>query len=150
MLGTVLGGKYQIKRLLGEGGMGAVYEAQNTAIGRRVALKTIRHGKLDQPAVMERFRREAFAMAAVESDHVASILDAGDDAATGTAYLVMEFLSGEDLAHLLERMRPLPPQVAVRVIAQALEGMTAAHAAGIMHRDIKPSNIERHGLSKRD
>lgn len=141
MLGRLLGGKYQVTRLLGEGGMGAVYEAQNVAIQRRVAIKTIHRHKMDDPSMMSRFRREAFAMAAVESEHVAAILDAGEDDQTGMAFLVMEFLAGEDLAQVLARVGPLPAETALRIVHQALQGLRAAHLAGLMHRDIKPSNI---------
>jgi len=142
VIGTVLGGKYRIEKLLGQGGMGSVYLAVNTAIGKRVALKVLLHaqGKV-MPAAMERFRREAFTAAAIESDHVASVLDAGEDASSGVAYLVMELLQGEDLGHVLERTGALPAQTVARIVAQVAAGLRDAHGAGIVHRDLKPSNI---------
>jgi eukaryotic-like serine/threonine-protein kinase len=126
MIGKLLGGRYRLERLLGEGGMGAVYEATNVAIGKRVAVKTVHPDKVVRPETIERFRRESFAMAAVESEHVAAILDAGDDPESGVAFFVMELLAGEDLSRLLQRVRALSPQAALRVAAQALEGLRAA------------------------
>jgi eukaryotic-like serine/threonine-protein kinase len=121
--------------------MGAVYEATNLSINRRVAVKTIHPEKAVRPEAIDRFRREAHVMAAIESEHVAAILDAGEDAEANTAYLVMELLTGEDLAQVLLRAPVLPPQTALRIAVQTLEGLRAAHEVGIAHRDIKPSNI---------
>ena len=120
MLGTTLGGKYRIERLLGEGGMGAVYGAVHVGTNRRVALKVIsgdaaRHG----PEVIARFAREAKAAGAIDTQHIVQVLDFGVDEQQGVPYLAMEFLAGEDLEHLMERLGPLSPELAVRVVAQA-------------------------------
>ncbi|HXK20267.1 MAG TPA: serine/threonine-protein kinase, partial [Polyangiaceae bacterium] len=142
MLGTTLGGKYRIERLLGEGGMGAVYGAVHVGTNRRVALKVIsgdaaRHG----PEVIARFVREAKAAGAIDTQHIVQVLDFGVDEQQGVPYLAMEFLAGEDLEHLMERLGPLSPDLAMRIVAQACIGLQKAHEAGVVHRDIKPANL---------
>ncbi len=140
MIGQILNGKYRLLRLVGEGGMGAVYEAQHVDTGRRVAVKVI-HRELINDAILTRFAREARAAGAIETQHIAEVIDAGKEAETGTPYLVMEYLEGEDLQHLLERVGPLSPDLALRIAAQACVGLAKAHEASVVHRDIKPGNI---------
>ncbi len=139
--GTV-GRRYQLVRLLGEGGMGAVHEALHTGTGRTVALKLI-HPRLRErgDGAEGRFRQEALAVGALHSPHLVEVLDAGEDEESGDLYLVMEHLRGEDLKRLLDRAGPLPPDVALRIAAQALVGLAKAHQAGIVHRDVKPANL---------
>ncbi len=142
MLPRVIDGKYQLVRELGTGAMGVVYEAKNLDTSRRVAVKVIASSLLAKgPEVASRFRREAKAAGAIETQHVAQILDAGADPSTGDPYIVMELLSGEDLKQLLQRLGPLPPELALRIVAQACVGLKAAHDAGIIHRDIKSANL---------
>src|SRR5882724_2065128 len=148
MLGTTLGGKYRIARLLGEGGMGAVYEAVHIGTNRHVALKVIsgdatRHS----PEVIARFVREAKAAGAIDTQLIVQVLDFGVDEQQGVPYLAMEFLAGEDLEHLMERLGPLSPDLALRIVAQACIGLQKAHDAGVVHRDIKPANLY---LARRD
>ncbi|MFO0759552.1 MAG: protein kinase [Byssovorax sp.] len=140
MIDQVIHGKYRLVRLLGQGGMGAVYEAQHVETGRRLAIKLI-HRELLSESTMARFEREARAAGAIESQHIAEVIDAGKDPQTGAPYLVMEFLEGEDLQHLIDRVGPLPPELALRIASQACVGLTKAHEAGVLHRDIKPGNI---------
>src|SRR5262249_48869891 len=129
----VIDQKYRIVRALGEGGMGAVYEARHVGTGRRVALKVIAKDLLQQQGeALARFEREARAAGAIESLHIAQVLDTGMDARTGHPYLVMEFLSGEDLQRTLQRMGILPVEVALRVVAQACLGLQKAHEAGVV------------------
>ena len=135
-VGTVAAGKYRIVRLLGGGAMGLVYEAENVALGKRVALKFV---AVESPAARARFHREARAVAAVESPHIVQIFDTAETAA-GEPFLVMELLSGEDLAARLGR-GPLSVVEALDMAAQALRGLKRAHAAGVVHRDIKPENL---------
>ena len=144
----IIGGKYEIVRELGRGGMGVVYEARHTTTGRRVALKEIvgDAAKKDHK-LLERFQREARATGAIESQYIAPVIDAGSDPATDHPYLVMELLDGTDLENLLERAGPLPESIAVRIVAQACAGLVRAHAAGVVHRDIKPANLF---LARRD
>ncbi|MEZ4294984.1 MAG: serine/threonine-protein kinase [Polyangiaceae bacterium] len=147
MIGETLGQKYRLLRLLGRGGMGAVYEAEVAGSGERVAVKVL-HGHLVVPGGEgpRRFRREAAAVRAVRGDHIIHVLDAAADEHTGQLYLVTELLDGEDLQKMLDRVGPLAEAGAVGVAAQALRGLMEAHAAGVIHRDIKPANLF---LSKR-
>lgn len=144
----IIDGKYQILRELGKGGMGIVYEARNLETSRRVAVKVIVSALLAKGSdATARFKREAKATSAIETQHVAQVLDAGRDPETGDPYIVMELLSGEDLKQLIERLGPLPPDLALRIVAQACVGLQVAHDAGITHRDIKSANLF---LARRD
>ncbi|HEU0034877.1 MAG TPA: serine/threonine-protein kinase [Kofleriaceae bacterium] len=144
----VIGGKYEITRELGRGGMGVVYEAKHAGTGRRVAVKEIigDAAKKDRKLI-ERFQREARATAAIETRYIASVLDAGTDPATKNPFLVIELLQGEDLQEHINRSGPLPEATAIRIVAQACSGLARAHAAGVVHRDIKPANLF---LARRD
>ncbi len=138
--GTTVGGRYRIEALLGRGGMGAVFAATNTAIGKRVALKFLyREATRDLDSVA-RFQREAEAASAVESAHIVQIFDSGrtDD---DLPFLVMELLKGEDLRTRLQREGRLPLAEVVHIAGQVARALRGAHAAGIVHRDLKPDNI---------
>lgn len=138
--GSTVGGKYRLGRLLGEGGMGEVYEAQHAVIGRRFAIKFL-HAHLTRNAeLMERFQREAQAAGALENENIAAAVDFGmaDD---GAPFLVMEFLEGEDLSRLLARAGTLSTPRAVNIVIQACRGLLAAHDRQIVHRDLKPENL---------
>jgi len=139
-IGAVLDGKYAIRRLIGRGGMGAVYEGEHLAIGRRVAIKLIdrEHSRNEETAA--RFRREARAAGRVESSHIVHVFDVGNDPQFGV-YLVMEFLKGEDLRRKLDRVEKLDPSFAIDFAHQSARGLAKAHAAGVIHRDLKPANI---------
>lgn len=142
MQGTTVDSKYKIVRELGQGGMGAVYEAQHLGTGRRVALKVIVPTALVTGGDMiARFQREARASGAIDSQHVVQVLDTGVDRVTESPYLVMEYLTGEDLQQVIRRIGALPVEVVLRIIAQACNGLTRAHEQGIVHRDIKAANI---------
>jgi serine/threonine protein kinase len=140
LVGRVLD-RYQIERLVGEGGFGAVYSARHTVTGRRVALKVLLpdHDGADVKT-LERFVQEARAAAAIGSPHIVDVLDAGATE-DGKHFLVMEYLEGTDLEHLLESEGPIAPERAVDLATQVLEALAAAHAKGIVHRDLKPGNI---------
>jgi serine/threonine-protein kinase len=138
----IIDGKYQLVQKLGEGGMGAVYEARHRGTGRRVAVKLIAGASLAKnPEVVGRFQREAMASGAIESQYIAQVLDTGIDPPTGSPYTVMELLVGEDLEHAIRRIGPLPPDLALRIILQACLGLKKAHESGVVHRDIKPANL---------
>jgi serine/threonine-protein kinase len=139
-VGKILGGKYRLVRLLGAGGMGEVYEAQHELIGRRFALKFLHPQLASNTEVVARFQREAQAAGSLENENIAAVVDAGT-ADDGAPYLVMEYLDGEDLAHLLVRGGPLPVLRAVYIMIQACRGLAAAHSRGIVHRDLKPENL---------
>jgi tetratricopeptide (TPR) repeat protein len=141
-VGQVIDGKYRIVRMLGRGGMGAVYEALHLTVGRRVAVKAIASEMLRrQPDAVARFQREAQAAGVIETRHIVQVLDSGVDPPTGLPYIVMELLTGEDLETKLKNLGPLPPQLVLRIAAQALLGLEKAHAASVVHRDIKAANV---------
>jgi serine/threonine protein kinase len=144
-IGRTLGGRYRVARLIGRGGIGAVYEAHDGA-GTPFAVKILDREWAKDEVVAARFAREARAASAVPSPHIVRVLDGGTE--SGCPYLVMELLAGEDLGALLRRKRHLPMDDALHVTEQLLEGLVAAHAAGIVHRDLKPDNVllgERRG-----
>lgn len=128
--------------------MGAVYEARHTGTGRRCAVKVIAGEALAKSAdIVSRFQREAMASGAIESQYIAHVTDTGVDPQSGSPYIVMELLLGEDVDQAVRRLGPLPPDVALRVAAQACLGLQKAHEAGVVHRDIKPANLF---LARRD
>jgi serine/threonine-protein kinase len=139
-IGDVIAGKYRLEKVAGEGGMGVVYAAEHLVLNQRVAVKILLPGAVASDAVVERFSREARAAAKINSEHVARVLDAGSTA-SGSPFLVMEYLEGCDLEELLALQKTLPTTEAVDYIVQALEGLAHAHAANIVHRDLKPANL---------
>ncbi len=138
--GHVIEGKYRVERLIGEGAMGAIYEAVHLGLERRVAIKLLRPAFARRPHIVARFQREAQAAAAIGSDHIARVSDVGQTG-DGLHFLVMELLRGEDLASVLQREGALAPDRAARLIAQACRGVGAAHQNDIVHRDLKPGNL---------
>jgi len=139
-IGTLAAGKYRVLGLIGRGGMGSVYEAQNVAIGKRVALKFLRTPQGADAETRARFHREARAVSAVESAHIVQIFDTGETD-SGEPFLVMELLQGEDLATRLKRLGRMGVPQAVSIASQVLRGLRRAHAAGVVHRDLKPQNV---------
>jgi eukaryotic-like serine/threonine-protein kinase len=138
--GVLVDGKYKIVRLIGSGGMGSVYEGENVRIGRKVAIKVLHASIALERRLVERFEREAQAVARIGSHHVADVLDVGE-LATGDRYMVMEYLRGETLAERLKTTGALAPATVIAIIAQLLDGLAMMHDAGIIHRDLKPGNI---------
>ena len=138
--GQVLEGKYRIVRLIGEGGMGAVYEGENVRIQRRVAIKVVHPAFASNTEVVARFQREAQAAGRIGNDHILEVLDLGA-LADGSHFMVLEFLDGEPLSGRIKRLGRLTPVQATAIGRQILQGLGAAHGAGIIHRDLKPDNI---------
>jgi serine/threonine-protein kinase len=138
--GQVMLGKYRVERLIGRGGMGEVYEARHTVVGRRFAIKFLKQGLTSGPDAHARFLREAQAAGALDNEHIAAVVDF-DLAADGAPFLVMEYLNGESLAAVLRREGVLPVRRALGILLQVCDGLAAAHAAGIVHRDLKPDNL---------
>src|SRR6266511_5313620 len=136
----MLKGKYRMVRLLGEGGMGAVYEGENVRINRRVAIKVLHAGLTENKEVTQRFEREAQAAGRIGNDHILEVLDLGS-LASGDHYIVMEYLDGEPLSARIAREKRLEPFQLAPLIRQVIVGLAAAHEAGIIHRDLKPDNI---------
>jgi len=140
LIGSVLDGRYQVIRKIAEGGMGAIYEAQQTALGRRVAIKTLHAHLAKDDDMVARFRREAMATTTIGHPHIVEVVDLGELKGSGL-FLVLEYLEGRDLAKLLKAEGPLPIGRAVRIVAQVADGIAAAHRHGIVHRDLKPENV---------
>jgi eukaryotic-like serine/threonine-protein kinase len=140
LVGKTIAGKYLVKRLLGAGGMGAVFEGENIEIEKRVAIKVINASHAGSPEIAERFRREARAASKVESDNIVAVFDVGTDPVIGL-YMVMEYLTGEDLAVRLQRDHRIDVRLAVNIGVQAARALAKAHAAGVIHRDLKPANL---------
>jgi eukaryotic-like serine/threonine-protein kinase len=136
--GQIIEGKYRIVRLIGEGGMGSVYEGENTFIKRRVAIKVLHAHSVSEETV-RRFEREAQAAGCIGSDHILEVLDLGS-LPNGDRFMVMEYLDGETLGARMSRARMNPQDVAA-IARQVLVGLRAAHLANIVHRDLKPDNI---------
>ncbi|WP_159397841.1 serine/threonine-protein kinase [Sorangium cellulosum] len=148
LVGRELGGRYAVRRLIGRGGMGAVYEAESSD-GRRVAAKVIFRSAVGQDDhAVRRFIREARAVTAIQSPHVVKTFELGTDLTLATPFIIMELLHGLDLAKLLRMRGPLEPAPVVRVFMQAARGLAAAHAEGTVHRDIKPANLFLHAPSE--
>ncbi|MFT3923837.1 MAG: serine/threonine-protein kinase [Myxococcales bacterium] len=139
-LPNVIGERYRPIRLLGKGGGGAVYEAEHLHTGARVALKLLAGFEGASPEVVARFRREARLAAAIDSEHVVRITDAGTaEEMGGTPFLVMELMQGHTLEY--EAREPVPPERVVELLTQVARALERAHAAGIIHRDLKPDNM---------
>ncbi len=138
--GALVAGKYRVRGILGEGGMGLVVSAHHEALDRMVALKVLRKESTKDPVMAERFLREARAAANLRSEHVAHVLDVGT-LPTGAPFMVLEYLEGADLAQVLTRQGRLPVAVACNYVVQACEAVAEAHAQGIVHRDLKPENL---------
>ena len=140
-IGTVLGNRYEILELLGEGGMGAVYRAADREVDRIVALKVIRPEMAANPEILARFKQELLLSSQVTHRNVIRIYDLGE--AHGVKFITMEYLEGENLHQLLKQRDKLEVAEAVDIMEQVASGLAAAHGVGIIHRDLKPSNIMR-------
>jgi eukaryotic-like serine/threonine-protein kinase len=138
--GQIIQDKYRIVRLIGQGGMGEVYEGENVSIRRRVAIKVLLGEAAMNADIVQRFEREAQAAGRIGNDHILEVLDLGV-LPTGDRFMVMEFLDGEPLNSRIERLRQLTAEQATPLILQALAGLAAAHQTGIIHRDLKPENL---------
>lgn len=150
LLGAVLRGTYEIKRVLDRGGMGIVFEAEQIRLHRRVAIKVLPAHLAQERQALLRFQREAELVSLLHHPHVVQIVDF-DTTERGEPYIVMEFLAGESLELRLTRQPVLPVEFAVRVATQVASGLAAVHEARIVHRDLKPANIflseiSTHGL----
>ena len=138
--GQILAGRYTLTRKIGEGGMGEVYEAKHLGLDRPVAIKLLHDEFLQRECYRERFSREARTLASFRSEHIVAVTDYGETD-SGLPFMVMEYLVGEDLRKLLKRHSLLPVARAVKLVADACKGVSAAHANGLVHRDIKPENL---------
>ena len=140
-VGTLIASKYALERLLGAGGMGAVYEAENTWTGRRVALKVMLPSALKVASAAERFLREARAASKVQHPNIVEVFDAGQNPSDGALYIVQELLRGSDLRARLDDASKLSWSETMSVMGPVLDALSVAHRQGVVHRDIKPENI---------
>jgi serine/threonine-protein kinase len=138
--GDLIDDKYRIVRLIGEGGMGAVYEGENNRIHRRVAIKVLHATVAGMADVVARFEREAQAAGRIGSEHIVEVLDLGT-LSSGDRYMVMEFMDGDSLSERIRQRGRLQPSELYPIARQLLEALAAAHKAGIVHRDLKPDNV---------
>jgi serine/threonine protein kinase len=139
LIGQVVAGRYGLVRLLGDGGMGAVYKAEDNILRRFVAIKLLHPAAAANPAAVERFLREAQSAASIGHPNIIEILDFGES--EGKPYLVMEYLRGRSLAEMLHSEGPQTIRHTCVVATHALAGLQAAHDRGILHRDLKPANM---------
>ena len=142
-VGTVLAGRYQITEPIATGGMGEVWQARDRTLGRIIAVKVLRSEYTGDSSFLIRFRNEARHTAALSHPNIASVYDYGETTEDGQrlAYLIMEFVEGKPLVTILAERHRLTPEQTLDVLGQAGDGLSAAHAAGMVHRDIKPGNL---------
>ena len=142
--GALLEGAYRIFRVVGEGGMGTVYEGLQLRLNKRVAIKVMSRELAANPEALARFRREAEVTSSIGHPHIVHVTDFGSTP-TGEPFMVMEFLDGEDLESRLRRVGRLAPAAVLHVVKQVASALTATHQQGIVHRDLKPANIYQIG-----
>src|SRR3954452_7393290 len=139
LIGTVLSGRYRLESKLGSGGMSTVYLARDSTLERWVAVKVMHREISDQPDQLERFRREARAVAQLSHPNVVAVIDAGEDG--GYPYIVLEYVEGETLKQRIDRLGRLPVDEAAAYGIEIGRGLAAAHAQRLIHRDVKPQNV---------
>jgi len=139
--GTILAGRYRLLRVLGEGGMGAVYQARDQELDRLIALKVIRPELAGHASILQRFKQELILARHVTHKNVVRIYDLGE--ADGVKFITMEYVDGEDLRSLLRRQQKLSPNEAVDIVIQICRALDCAHGEGVIHRDLKPQNVMR-------
>jgi serine/threonine-protein kinase len=140
IVGTTLMDRYEVTRKIGEGGMGVVYEARHTLIGKRVAIKVLLDKYAQKADIVARLQQEARLASSIGHEHIIDITDFGETM-DGRTFVVMEYLEGESLAQLLQREGALPPARAVAIARQVAGALGAAHGKGVVHRDVKPENV---------
>jgi len=138
-IGTILGGRYRLVELLGQGGMARIYRAHDNQLDRDVAVKLLRPEYGRDPDFSSRFRQEAQNAASLNHPNIVGVHDYGQDDAG--PFIVMELVDGEDLGAIIKRSGALPPRQAARIVAEAARALHAAHQRGIVHRDVKPGNV---------
>jgi serine/threonine-protein kinase len=140
LVGATLADRYEIIRRIGEGGMGAVYEARHSIIGKRVAIKVLLEKFLENQELIARLLQEARMASSIGHQNIVDVTDFGTTR-DGRAFVVMEFLEGESLSQLIMRDAPLPVERSLAIVKQVASALGAAHAKGIVHRDVKPENV---------
>src|SRR3954452_18666306 len=139
LIGAVLSGRYKLESKLGSGGMSTVYLARDETLERLIAVKILHREISDDEAQLERFRREARAVAQVSHPNVVAVIDAGEDG--GHPYIIFEYVEGETLKQRIERLGSLPLDESAAYSIEIGRGLAAAHARHLVHRDVKPQNV---------
>lgn len=137
--GTIVSGRYRVDELIGSGGTANVYKAYDSIECRTVALKVLKDEHRDDAEFVRRFEREAKAVFMLNHENIARSYDVGEDG--GVSYIVLEYVEGETLKEMIERVGALQPKVAVNIASQVLDALSHAHECGIIHRDVKPQNV---------
>jgi len=137
--GDLIAERYELEELLGTGGMSTVFRARDSQLERRVALKILHQRYAEDPEYLERFRREARAVARLSHPNIVNVIDRGDDG--GRQYIVFEHVEGENLKEFVQRTGPLPVRRALELVLPVAEGLAFAHEQGLVHRDVKPQNV---------
>jgi serine/threonine-protein kinase len=143
MVGQVLVDRYELEELVGTGGMSSVFRAHDRLLERKVALKILHEHYTADEDYVERFRREARAVAALSHPNIVTVIDRGDE--NGRQFIVFEYIEGENLKRLIERRGPLPVTEALELAVQVARGLSFAHHQGLVHRDVKPQNVLLNG-----
>src|SRR2546421_5654781 len=139
MVGEVVAGRYELEELVGTGGMSSVFRAQDTLLERKVALKILHEQYTSDEDYVERFRREARAVAGLSHPNIVTVIDRGEQ--DGRQFIVFEYVDGESLKQLVDRTGPLPVAAAVELALQVARALAFAHQQGLVHRDVKPQNV---------
>src|SRR5580692_6220964 len=140
-IGTRLVGRYEIRRVVADGGMGRVYEGVDKQTDSRIAVKVLHDDVAKDDVALERFKREYEISANLPHDYIVSVTDFQRDGEAGVWLLVMEYLDGEELRFVLKREKTIPPERLVRLLSQIALGLDEAHAKKFVHRDLKPDNL---------
>src|SRR6184192_3309504 len=136
LVGEVSADRYELEELVGNGGMSSVFKARDRMLDRNVALKILHEHYLDDDEYVERFRREARAVAQLSHPNIVTVIDRGEE--DGRQFIVFEFIDGKTLKELVQREGPLPLREAVELAIGVAHGLAFAHANGLVHRDVKP------------
>src|SRR5437868_48130 len=143
MVGEVLADRYELEELVGSGGMSSVYRAHDRLLDRKVALKILHEQYTEDADYVERFRREARAVAALSHPNIVTVIDRGEH--ENKQFIVFEYVGGENLKRLIERRGPAPVETALELAMQVARGLSFAHQQGLVHRDVKPQNVLLNG-----
>src|SRR5205807_3000761 len=146
MVGELIAGRYELEELVGSGGMSSVYRAHDRLLERPVALKILHEHYTADDEYVERFRREARAVAALSHPNIVTVIDRGEH--ESKQFIVFEYVDGENLKELLDRSGPLPVRRALELAIQIARGLAFAHQHGLVHRDVKPQNVLLNGEGK--
>src|SRR5256714_457182 len=143
VVGEVVAGRYELEELVGTGGMSSVFKARDTLLERHVALKILHQHFTEDDEYVERFRREARAVASLSHPNIVTVIDRGEH--ESKQFIVFEYVDGENLKRLIERRGPAPVETALELALQVARGLSFAHQQGLVHRDVKPQNVLLNG-----